>query len=273
MGKQTDLRARIRTGALVAAGLVAVVTLAPPWVTSALLLAAALRAGWEWTAVCGVASGGGRAAYALAVGAAAALCAAVAAREGGLGVVAAVALAWWLAAFVAILAYPFRIPRALAFVAGFLVLAPAGACMHVVLHERGPLWLLLLFVLVALADTFALFAGRRFGRRKLAPRVSGAKTWEGVAGGLAAVALAALVVALATGSSAPKLLAVGVAVGAISIVGDLTASIFKRSVGLDDYPLLLPGHGGIMDRIDSHVAAAPVWALGLAWAGAGGVGG
>jgi phosphatidate cytidylyltransferase len=122
------------------------------------------------------------------------------------------------------------------------------------------LWLLML---VIGADIGAFFTGRNFGRLKLAPHVSPGKTWEGAIGGLCAVAFVALGGALYFGLPALPCVAFGCAVGIFSVVGDLTESMFKRSAGLKDSGGLLPGHGGILDRIDSVTAAAPLYALGL----------
>jgi phosphatidate cytidylyltransferase len=122
------------------------------------------------------------------------------------------------------------------------------------------LWLV--FLVIA-ADIGAYFVGRGFGRRKLAPRVSPGKTWEGAAGGLGAVALVAWGGALYFGLPAALSVGCGCAVGIFSVIGDLTESMFKRSAGLKDSGKVLPGHGGILDRIDSVTAAAPLYALGL----------
>ncbi len=125
--------------------------------------------------------------------------------------------------------------------------------------------MLFLLVLVWAADIGAFFAGRRFGRVKLAPRVSPSKTWEGVS--------AACSFAVAhrrdrrRGGSALRRLAfvsLCVAVVLLSIVGDLTESMFKRYAGLKDSGSIFPGHGGVLDRIDSVTAAAPAFLLGLA---------
>jgi phosphatidate cytidylyltransferase len=113
------------------------------------------------------------------------------------------------------------------------------------------------------ADIGAFFAGRRWGSHKLAPRVSPGKTWEGAAGGLAAVALVALAGTLHFGLPIAAGVVFGCAVGIFSVIGDLTESMFKRSAGLKDSGSLLPGHGGVLDRIDSVTAAAPLYALGL----------
>jgi phosphatidate cytidylyltransferase len=126
------------------------------------------------------------------------------------------------------------------------------------------LWLLLL---VIAADIGAFFAGRRFGRHKLAPRVSPGKTWEGALGGLLAVGLVALVGAVHLSLPVAAGMAFGCAVGIFSVIGDLTESMFKRAAGLKDSGSVLPGHGGILDRIDSLTAAAPLYALGLLGAG------
>jgi phosphatidate cytidylyltransferase len=128
---------------------------------------------------------------------------------------------------------------------------------------RGPAIVLWLVLLVIAADIGAFFVGRSLGKRKLAPLVSPGKTWEGALGGLAAVALVAWGGAAYFGLPAPQCVAFGCAVGIFSVIGDLTESMFKRSAGLKDSGALLPGHGGILDRIDSVTAAAPLYALGL----------
>ena len=119
-------------------------------------------------------------------------------------------------------------------------------------------WLL---AAVALADTGAYFTGRRFGRRKLAPAVSPGKTVEGAAGGAVAVlAWSACAAALFDGAVARWLL-LGVAVFAAAVVGDLLESALKRMRGVKDSSAILPGHGGVLDRIDSILPSAPVFAL------------
>jgi phosphatidate cytidylyltransferase len=141
----------------------------------------------------------------------------------------------------------------------------------VVLHSRpdhGPHWVLYVLVLVWVADSGAFFAGRQFGRNKLAPRVSPGKTWEGVLGALAACSLFAFGYARfidLQGSALAGFVLVCLVTVLFSIAGDLLESLLKRQQGVKDSGTLIPGHGGILDRIDSLLAAAPVFLLGLRW--------
>jgi phosphatidate cytidylyltransferase len=122
-------------------------------------------------------------------------------------------------------------------------------------------------MIVWAADVGAYFAGSKFGRVKLAPSISPGKTWEGVIGGLAVVVLLSLAWSSYRDMQLAVLLPFCLGVGALSIVGDLTVSMFKRTAGVKDSGKLFPGHGGVMDRIDSVAAAAPLFALGLGWLG------
>lgn len=157
-------------------------------------------------------------------------------------------------------------------VVGLLVLVPAWLGL-VLLHARpaiGPQTVLFLMVLIWVADSGAYFSGRRWGRHKLAPQVSPGKTWEGVYGALAACALVALLGAWSMDGSAREMvsfLLVCMVTILFSIEGDLLESLMKRQRGIKDSGQLLPGHGGLLDRVDSLTAAAPVFALGLHWAG------
>jgi phosphatidate cytidylyltransferase len=128
---------------------------------------------------------------------------------------------------------------------------------------NGQYWVLFTLLLVWGADIGAYFAGHRFGHTRLAPAVSPGKTWEGVIGGFALSAIVAVAgsawFALPLYAFVPLCLA---AVG-FSIVGDLTESLLKRFAGVKDSGTLFPGHGGVMDRIDSVTGAAPVLFFGL----------
>jgi len=141
---------------------------------------------------------------------------------------------------------------------GFLVIVPAAVALAVL----PPVEVLAVLVLVWIADTAAYFVGRAWGRRKLAPSISPGKSWEGAFGGVvAAVAYAIICGTFLWGNAWPAYLAAAVVLAAISIVGDLFESAAKRQAGVKDSGTLLPGHGGILDRIDSATAVLPVAAL------------
>lgn len=184
------------------------------------------------------------------------------------------AVFWWLVALLLVRSYPrlsdsWHRPDML-LPAGMLVLLPGWlALLYLRALDSHITYIVLLVTLVAAADTGAYFAGRRFGRHKLSPTVSPNKTWEGFAGGLlgaccvtwiflfggfdASLRLSATLVLQAT--LATLLLA------ATSVIGDLFESMLKRKSGLKDSGNLLPGHGGVLDRIDSLTAALPVYAF------------
>jgi len=142
--------------------------------------------------------------------------------------------------------------------AGFAVLVPAGLAMLAL----GPLEVLLVLLLVWIADTAAYFVGRSWGKRKLAPSISPGKSWEGAAGGLAGAAAYAIICGYFIPVTAwAAFIAAAVLVAMASIVGDLFESAVKRQAGVKDSGTLLPGHGGILDRIDSATATLPLAAL------------
>lgn len=183
--------------------------------------------------------------------------------------IAVLATGWWALAFVGVSLYPWRIPAAVLAAAGLLALVPSWI-LFVYLHGSGPdgpaRVLAVLFIVWA-ADVGAFFCGRGFGRVKLAPAVSPGKTWEGVVGGLLAATLLAVLAALWLGEPLASWTATGFAAALVSIVGDLTVSVAKRQAGRKDSGHLLPGHGGILDRMDSLTAAVPIFFLGLSLAG------
>lgn len=177
-----------------------------------------------------------------------------------------IALVWWFAAFLWTLFFPTPIPALIRWVGGILVLVPMFVAL-INLYRIGPVVLLLALLIVWAADVGAYFAGKQFGRVKLAPSISPGKTWEGVLGGLLLVALLTAGAAYWTDTNLAVLLPFCLAVAALSIVGDLTVSMFKRTAGVKDSGKLFPGHGGVLDRVDSVAAAAPLFALGLVWLG------
>jgi phosphatidate cytidylyltransferase len=180
---------------------------------------------------------------------------------------------WWLVMTVMLVTRrsalrPVRATRPAILLLGGVVLVSAWISI-VALHAtgpRGPALMLFLFVLIWVADSGAYFAGRAFGKRKLSPFVSPGKTWAGAAGAaLGAVVGVSLLVASGWAGELPlvPLMALGVLVTAVSIGGDLWESRLKREAGVKDSGHLLPGHGGVLDRVDSLLAAAPVFALGV----------
>jgi phosphatidate cytidylyltransferase len=181
-------------------------------------------------------------------------------------IVLQIAFVWWFAAFIWTMVFPTRIPVAVRWLCGALVLVPLYTAL-IKLFGYGPVYLLFALVIVWAADAGAYFAGKRFGRVKLAPSISPGKTWEGVIGGMLLVIVLSIAVAYRAEVSVAVLLPFCLAVAALSIVGDLTVSMFKRTAGIKDSGTLFPGHGGVLDRVDSVAAAAPLFTLGIRWLG------
>jgi phosphatidate cytidylyltransferase len=258
------LKARIITALILIAALLLVVLWLPAFVTVIALTAAVLIGAWEWSAFLRVTNTWVRAAYVLAVAALLSLAWKVSATDAGRDAILLSAVAWWTFAFVWIAFAPRRVTPFAAAIAGVLVLVPAWVALVGLLDlELGTQWLLFALVLVWTADIGAFFFGRRYGRVRLAPSVSPGKTWEGVLGGIAASALVAIAGSLWFGVALVKFLPLCLATVAFSIVGDLTESLLKRYAGVKDSGTVFPGHGGVMDRIDSVTGAAPVLLLGL----------
>ena len=185
------------------------------------------------------------------------------------------AVGWWILALLLVVSYPqsakfwsknpllqllFAFSTLIPFIAGVLRLR-----LEHYTHDsyHGLFLLLYVFVLVWAADSGAYFSGRAFGKRKLAPKVSPGKSWEGVVGGLITALVLAFVFihfsgdALVGERSISGFVILSVATVAISVLGDLTESMFKRESGVKDSSQLIPGHGGVLDRIDSLTAAVP----------------
>ncbi len=263
------LRIRIFTGLILSCvALVGLFALAPRWVVLAFAAVGTIGA-WEWAGIGALARAPARLAYAGTMALLFLLSWLWTREPGHLLILLSIACVWWASAFLWLVLAPERHQPRLALLCGVPVLVPAfvalgrleSAAGHGVV--RGPQIVLWLLLLVIGADIGAFFAGRGLGRRKLAPRVSPGKTWEGAIGGLCTVVLVAWLGAVHFGLPRMPCIAFGCAVGIFSIVGDLTESMFKRSAGLKDSGALLPGHGGVLDRIDSVTAAAPLYALGL----------
>ncbi len=251
---------------LAAVVLVALFVLRPP--AAMVLFASLMLIGcWEWA---GFFAAGPlvRIVYMLVGAALAVVCSAGWLAPTAPAVIMKVALLWWLLVAAWLYAREIRYSKILVAAAGYLCLLPAWVALTVILlAERGAWLLVWLVLIVAAADVGAYFTGKALGRRKLAPELSPGKTVEGLVGGLLAASLAAGGGAVLRGLDGLPVALLGPFLAAISVVGDLTVSAFKRNAGLKDTGRILPGHGGIMDRIDSLVAAAPGFALILAWHG------
>jgi phosphatidate cytidylyltransferase len=260
-----SLRKRIITAVVLAVALLITVLCLPPWVTLAVVSAVVLLGAWEWSGFLRLPSAGLRAAYVglIAVLMFAAWSFSVTAR--GRALLMGAALLWWCIALLWIMLAPRRVTTWSAASAGVLALVPAwlGLVRLRVDVASGAQWVLYALILVWVADIGAFFSGRRFGRVSLAPQVSPAKTWEGVFGAMLLAGLWALAGALWFHLPTLVFLPLCLAVVGFSIVGDLTESLLKRYAGLKDSGTLFPGHGGVMDRIDSITAAVPVLFVGL----------
>lgn len=271
------LRQRILTALVLLAILLPALFAASPWPFALLTLLLVGAAAWEWARLNGL-------------GAAASLLSGCGLGALGLAALAVYtevpplpAAAWWLAlvAWVAggalalrggVGGWP-RLPRAVRWLVGMLMLALAWLALARA-KAVGVHFLLSVFALVWMADIAAYFGGRAFGRRKLAPSISPGKSWEGVVSGVAGVLAMALLWLLAEsrlGAATPSLYmrlderlgVAGLAAALVflvgmSVVGDLFESLVKRAAGAKDSSALLPGHGGVLDRIDALLPVLPL---------------
>ncbi len=259
---------RVATALVLLALLLPPIFFFEPWVWGVVTLVFLAAAAWEWARLLA-----GRGAAATTAGALAVAGIALLAWRETAGwppsfvvvVCAAATVAWLLLGPMHLRAHDAR-GGGLALAAGWLL-----ACWValVALRAIGPLALLAAMAIVWVADIAAYFVGRRFGRRKLAASISPGKSREGALGGLAAVAALGLAAAaspslsstlparLVDEWSAPVAVVVLVALAALSVVGDLHESLLKRQAGVKDSGVVLPGHGGVLDRIDALVPVMP----------------
>lgn len=271
------LKQRVITGLIMAAAVILAIVALPAFELMLLLVAIMLMSGWEWANLSGFTSYLAKSSYLLFI----ALLLVALVHFGGLlsasidwlplrDVIGAGCL-WWAVALLWVKSYPAsavlwssRWVRALM---GVFTLIPAWlALVYLRNYENGQALILILVAFVASADIGAYFSGKRWGKAKLAPDVSPGKSWAGFWGGLVASNLFAVVVWAICGQllfSLAQLLSIVPIVAVVSVLGDLLESMVKRHRGIKDSGSILPGHGGILDRIDSLTAAAPVFALSL----------
>lgn len=253
------LRTRIVTAIVALLALAAVLFVVPEAMAQLIIGLLVLAGAWEWSGFLGFRDTSLRVLYVAFVGVSMAAMFYVIPQFSEMALLAG--CLWWFIAFIWTFFFPTPIPLFLRLVCGVFVLVPMFVALLYLYSIEAELLLFALLIVWA-ADIGAYFTGRQFGRVKLAPNISPGKTWEGVLGGLAFVVLLTLAWANFRGVSVAVLLPFCLAVAAVSIVGDLTVSMFKRTAGLKDSGKLFPGHGGVLDRIDSVAAAAPMFALG-----------
>lgn len=222
--------------------------------------------GWEWSNLMGVRASGRRMLYVGTL-----LLSAAGVAWLSFDLLVGLGALWWLVALLLVRLYPAQTtlwsnPITLG-VIGHLLLIPTWWGLSI-LHrqEQGAWWLLYALLLVWSADTGAYFAGRRFGQHKLAAAVSPGKTIEGLVGGLLLTAVVAIAVASQLEMSQCLIfafLAISLVAVLGSVLGDLFESMCKRHRGIKDSGSILPGHGGVLDRIDSVTAAVPLFVCGM----------
>ncbi len=245
----------------------------------AALVAALMMLGlWEWTLLAGLRSRVARAAYLVGNAALMAVLVWCAGRNLVIFKLASLLGAvWWLLVPLWLMRFQFAAAdsgwsRTLKLFAGTMSVVPAWAaiCWLHAAQANGPTWALFALLIVWMADSGAYFVGVRFGKRKLAPRISPGKSWEGFFGGLLATVLLAVVALSFLGlrwTSLPDLLLLTLVTALFSVAGDLFESLLKRHAGAKDSSHLIPGHGGVLDRVDSLLAALPVFVVGKEWLG------
>lgn len=260
------LKQRILTAVFLIPIFVALVLKLPPFVFCVLTAALTLGGAYEWSFLAGLQTKKAHYLYPLFI---------LLMMMGSLFIdivpILYLAALWWFFAFWLVFLYPkaskwWRENKLMRAAMGVIVLIPCWMAINFIRNsENGVYILLFLFVLIWSADSGAYFAGRRWGKHKLAAAVSPGKTWQGVVGGMIFAQLIALGVLyfgqIPESIWFPAILLTLLTIF-VSVVGDLFESMLKRNVGLKDSGRLLPGHGGILDRIDSITAAAPIFALG-----------
>ena len=261
------LKSRIATALVIAPLTLAAVFFLPAQAFSLFMAIIVLMAAWEWTAMMRLVSRSQRTLYVLS------MLFVIVTIQKILPyfdkIIFSASALWWVVATILVILYPRasalwcgRVSKGFV---GFLVLVPTWAAMVYIRELDQGSWLIVyMFLMVWGADTGAYFAGKRFGKRKLMPRVSPAKSWAGVGGASVTVVLVSMFAQQVFGflqNFSFGIYVLAVVLLFVSIVGDLTESMFKRQCGIKDSGSILPGHGGIMDRIDSLTAAAPVFAL------------
>jgi phosphatidate cytidylyltransferase len=267
------LKQRILTIAVAAPVFIVLVLYSPPLVFSCILLLLLMLAAYEWGRLSGLHTTSAAVGYSLLCGGLIAAAILFPIPEKYREWVYGVTLGWWLIVGIWLVAYQRQrwVARSsvLKLLMGLLTLLPPWYALTEIHASpaRGPEWVLLLCLLVWAADIGAYIAGKLYGRIKLAPAISPGKTLEGLAGGLIAAGIVVYIAAFYFNSMPVAMLVMlGMVTAALSVIGDLFESLMKRMAEVKDSGSLLPGHGGVLDRIDSMTIAAPLFAFGcLHW--------
>ncbi|MEH6549542.1 MAG: phosphatidate cytidylyltransferase [Pseudomonadales bacterium] len=268
------LKKRIITGVILALIFIGSLLLSPQG-TLIFLAVAATIAGWEWGRLAGW-NPTGQNVFTLVMALVLLALLAFTNEPGwyaskGFELAMAGATTLWAILFLWVISYPASTTlwshRWLRTLLGLLLISFVWLALAYLRVQENGSWLILYLVLIVVAaDIGAYFTGKAIGKRKLAPKVSPGKTWEGFFGGLTLVAAVSLVVANLyglPGMTALQAVILSIVTAAVSAVGDLSVSMFKREANMKDSSNLLPGHGGVLDRVDSILAAGPMFAFGL----------
>lgn len=266
------LKTRIMTAVILISALLGILFFVPPAGFCLIVTLLALFAGWEWTNLMGVKRTSVRILYLIIL-----LFFLFNSMFIQISYIFSVGFAWWCLALLLIARYPngssWWTKRAFwRGCMGIMVIVPCWAAFNYIRNQSDGVYALLFVIgLIAGADSAAYFVGRKWGVHKLAPQVSPGKSIEGVIGALVfAAVLASVMLGLSKASWSvwPFAILLCVLTVAFSIVGDLFESMLKRNVGIKDSGNILPGHGGLLDRMDSLSAGLPVFAFGAAVLGA-----
>lgn len=270
------LKDRIITAVVISGAFLALLVYVPTEVFAYVIVGLVALAAWEWANLSGLTQVWQRLAYALLMAVSLLACYAFSVfvdspvlKVQRVEYLMIAAGFFWLLAVLWVLRYPastaFWGSRAMRSGLGFSLLLPTGVGLVYLKQQQTEGQLIMLVVaIIACADIGAYFSGKRFGKHKLAVRVSPGKTWEGVIGGLSCNVVFAFILALFLNLSSLEtvlLVLVFMLTSVVSVVGDLFESMVKRHRGVKDSGKLLPGHGGILDRIDGWTAALPIFTL------------
>ena len=261
------LKARILTACLLIPIVFWLIFFAKPLIFLQATIVILLLASWEWSRLMGLTHLGARLLYFYLI----CVCQALAFMMNPLWIMWVSAI-WWCVAFCLVLVYPRYVFWRSMFIRGLmgaLVLIPCVIALNRIrAFDDGNRVLFYLLLLIWLADTAAFFVGRRFGVTKLAPRVSPGKSVQGVIGACVCTLIFSAAIAFfyqhdLLKGQAVWFIGISLITVLFSVLGDLFESMLKREIGVKDSGNLLPGHGGILDRIDSLTAAAPLFLMGL----------